>query len=113
MEVLVALAVFVFVTFSLTVGLIQMLRITGDTRDRAVATSLARTQIENLRLLNSTGHALVPTSNYPSSFTVTVAMTPSATSTCSTGSSRQVTVTVSWGTGGTHHSVSDDSELAC
>jgi hypothetical protein len=94
------------------VAIVGLLQATGAVHDRVAATNLARKQIDDLRLRNSTGHALVTTSTVPPQYTVTTTLNPTAVAVCSLGSVRSVTVTVSWGTA-PQRSVTIDSELAC
>jgi len=112
-EALVSIALFTVVAICSTVAIVNIVRVTNVSKSKVAATNLARQEIERLRLQNSTGRQLVsgpPVDTSP--FVVTTTMSPAATTDCAVGSSRAITVTVSWKSDGSH-AIRFDTAVAC
>lgn len=115
-EVLVAMTLFVIISVSALASLITLEQVTNMTQKRVTASNLARQEIERLRGENLSVSQLDAAATYPSvggtKYTITPTMAPGATVTCTAGSSRQVTVVVSWNASGAR-SVRYDTVLSC
>jgi prepilin-type N-terminal cleavage/methylation domain-containing protein len=111
-EVLVSITLFTIVSISTILALVNVIQLSHVTQSRIMALNLGRQQIDDLRLLNSTGHQLVSDLNVPPPFTLNTTMSPAATAVCAAGSSRAVTVVVSW-LATPARSVRLDTVLAC
>jgi prepilin-type N-terminal cleavage/methylation domain-containing protein len=115
-EVIVSIALFTVISFSVMFALVTLVKYTAVTQNRVAAANLARQEIEKLRGQNSTLSQLdvgASTVNLKgTSYTVTPVMSPAANTTCAAGASRNVTVTVTWNNSGTR-SVRYDTVLSC
>jgi prepilin-type N-terminal cleavage/methylation domain-containing protein len=115
-EVLVSLGLFVVISVTATYGLITTLKLTDVTKDRVVAANLATQELERLRSQNAANAQLDSTARTVTlrgqSFTVTPSLTPAATANCATGSSRKVSVIVTWNSNPAR-SARYDSVLSC
>jgi prepilin-type N-terminal cleavage/methylation domain-containing protein len=115
-EVIVSLALFVVLSVSATIAIVNLVQITRVTQSRVAAGNLARQEIERLRGQNSTVSQLDTSAQTVilkgTAFTLTPTMNPSASSVCAAGASRNVSVTVSWNNSGTR-SVRYDTVLSC
>jgi len=115
-EVIVSIALFTVISFSVMFALITLVKYTAVTQNRVAAANLARQEVEKLRGQNSTltqldvGAATVSLKG--TTYTVTPVMSPAANVTCAAGASRNVTVTVTWNNSGTR-SVRYDTVLSC
>jgi prepilin-type N-terminal cleavage/methylation domain-containing protein len=115
-EVIVSIALFTVVSFAVMMALVTLVKLTGVTQNRVAASNLARQEVEKLRGQNSTlsllDAAAFTIALKGTSYTVTPIMSPAATSTCTPGASRNVTVKVSWKDSSTR-SVRYDTVLSC
>jgi type II secretory pathway pseudopilin PulG len=115
-EAIVAFAIFIVMSVSATYGLISTIRLSNITQNRVAAANLAAQALEQLRLQNNASSQLDASVRAVvlrgTTFTVTPSLYPGATSTCSLGSSRRVTVTVTWPGSGSR-SPRYDSVLTC
>jgi Tfp pilus assembly protein PilV len=114
-EVLVSLGLFMVISLTALYGLVTTLKLTNVTKDRVAAAQLATQELERLRSqntkfqLDSTART-VTLHGIP--FTVTPSLTPAANGNCPTGSSRKVTVIVTWNSTPAR-SARYDSVLSC
>jgi type II secretory pathway pseudopilin PulG len=115
-EVIVSIALFTVISFSVMFALVTLVKYTAVTQNRVAAANLARQEIEKLRGQNSTLTQLDTGASTVSlkgtTYTVTPKMNPAANTTCAAGASRNVTVTVTWNNSGTR-SVRYDTVLSC
>ena len=115
-EVIVSIALFTVISFSVMFALVTLVKYTGVTQNRVAASNIARQEIEKLRGQNSTLSQLDAAASTVSlkgtNYTVTPVMSPAANVTCAAGASRNVTVTVTWNNSGTR-SVRYDTVLSC
>jgi type II secretory pathway pseudopilin PulG len=115
-EVIVSIGLFTVVSFAVMMALVTLVKLTGVTQNRVVASNLARQEVEKLRGQNSTlsllDAAAFTVALKGTSFTITPVMTPAATATCTPGASRNVTVKVSWKDSSTR-TVRYDTVLSC
>ena len=114
-EVIVSIALFTVMSVAATTSLVTIVKLTNRNENRVLAANLAREQVENLRLANTTAAAVLDEGSHnvqlkSKTFTVTTALNPVAAATCAAGSSRSTTVTVS--TAG-QQLVRYDAVLAC
>ena len=115
-EVVVSIALFTVISFSVMFALVTLVKYTAVTQNRVAAANLARQEIEKLRGQNSTlsqldiGAATVSLKG--TTYTVTPTMSPAANATCAPGAARNVTVTVTWNNSGSR-SVRYDTVLSC
>lgn len=114
-ETLVAFTVFMVVVGSASFWLVKTIQLTTRTRSSVVAANLAAQELEKIRSEHNTAEQLDSTAQtvvlQNTTFTVTPSLNPSLSGTCTTGSTRQVTVTVTWN--GATKPVSYASVLAC
>jgi Tfp pilus assembly protein PilV len=115
-EALVAFALFIVMSVSATYGLISTIRLSNVTQNRVAAANLAAQALEQLRMQNNASSQLDASVRTVvlrgTTFTVTPSLNPTATSGCPGGSSRRVTITVTWHGSGSR-SPRYDSVLAC
>ena len=115
-EVIVSIALFVIISFSVMFALVTLVKYTGVTQNRVAASNLARQEIEKLRGENSTLAQLDLTASTitlkGTSYTVTPLLSPAGNVSCAGGSSRNATVTVTWNDSGSR-SVRYDTVLSC
>ena len=115
-EVIVSIALFTVISFSVMFALVTLVKFTGVTQNRVAAANLARQEIEKLRGQNSTLSQLDVSASTVSlkgiTYTVTPVMTPAANATCAAGAFRNVTVNVTWNNSGSR-SVRYDTVLSC
>jgi prepilin-type N-terminal cleavage/methylation domain-containing protein len=115
-EVIVSIALFTIISFSVMLALITLVKYTGVTQNRVAAANLARQEVEKLRGENSTLSQLDLTASTVTlkgvSYTVTPRLSPAGNVTCAAGASRNATVTVTWNDSGTR-SVRYDTVLSC
>jgi Tfp pilus assembly protein PilV len=116
-EVIVAMSLFVIVSISTLIALVTLVQVTSNTQNRVAASNLARQEVERLRGENSTSSqldaaAITQTTVHGTTYTITPTMTPVSTVICNPGSSRQVTVVVSWNNSG-KRTVRYDTVLSC
>lgn len=114
-EVIVSIALFTVMSVAATTSLVTVVKLTNRNENRVLAANLAREQVENLRLANTTAAAVLDEGSHDvqlksKTFTVTTTLDPVAAATCAAGSSRRTTVTVS--TAG-QQLVRYDAVLAC
>jgi prepilin-type N-terminal cleavage/methylation domain-containing protein len=114
-EVIVSIALFTVMSVAATTSLVTVVKLTNRTENRVLAANLAREQVENLRLANTTSAAVLDEGSHDvqlknKTFTVTTTLDPVAAATCTAGSSRRTTVTV-WAAG--QQLVRYDAVLAC
>ena len=114
-ESVTAFTIFMIVASAATWWLVKTVQLTGLTRDRVTAANLATQQLEKLRGESNAGQSLDSGAKsvvvHGGTFTVTTSLTPGSTATCATGSSRQVSISVTWPAATTP--VRYDSVLAC
>jgi type II secretory pathway pseudopilin PulG len=114
-EAIVAFTIFMIVAGAALWWLVETTQATAIARDRVTALNIATGALEKLRAENSAGRVLLADQQtvtlHGTTFTVTQTLSPGATASCATGSTRSVSVVVSW-TGGPLP-VRDESELAC
>jgi prepilin-type N-terminal cleavage/methylation domain-containing protein len=99
-EVIVSIALFTIMSVAATTAMLTIIKLTNRTSNRVAASNLAREQIDNLRLQNSTSAALLDDGTHTiqlrnTTFTVTTTLNPTPIETCASGGSRQTSVTVS------------------
>jgi len=115
-EVIVSIALFTVVSFAVMMALVTLVKLTGVTQNRVVASNLARQEVEKLRGQNSTLSLLDAAASTVqlkgTTFTITPIMSPAANATCTPGAARNVTVKVSWNDSSTR-SVRYDTVLSC
>jgi len=115
-EVVVSIALFTVVSFAVMLALVTLVKLTGVTQNRVVASNLARQEVEKLRGQNSTLSLLDAAASTVqlkgTTYTVTPVMTPAANATCAPGASRNVTVRVSWNDS-SNRTVRYDTVLSC
>jgi type II secretory pathway pseudopilin PulG len=115
-EVVVSIAMFTVISFSVMLALVTLVKYTGVTQNRVAAANLARQEIEKIRLQNSTVNQLDSAAATVTlkgiTYTVTPIMSPAANSGCAAGATRNVTVTVTWNNSGSR-SVRYDTVLSC
>jgi type II secretory pathway pseudopilin PulG len=115
-EAMVAFALFTIMATTATFGLVQIIRATNTNKDRVAAANLATQEVERLRGQHNANQQLdsaaQTSSLHGTSFTVTPTLNPIATATCPDGTSRGVTVMVTWNGSGSHP-VRYDTVLAC
>jgi type II secretory pathway pseudopilin PulG len=115
-EAIVAFAIFIVMSVSATYGLISTIRLSNVTQNRVAAANLAAQALEQLRLQNNASSQLDASVRTVvlrgTTFTVTPLLYPTATSGCAGGSSRRVTVIVTWPGSGSR-SPRYDSVLTC
>jgi Tfp pilus assembly protein PilV len=115
-EVLVSIALFTVISFSVMFALVTLVKYTAVTQNRVAAANLARQEVEKLRLENSTlsqlDLAAATITLKGVSYTVTPLLSPAGNVTCTPGSYRNATVTVSWNSAGTR-TVRYDTVLSC
>jgi prepilin-type N-terminal cleavage/methylation domain-containing protein len=114
-EVLVAMTLFMIVSGAAIWWLVETMKLTGTVRDQVTASNLASQELEKIRAERNAGQQLdsgvSSVTLHNMTFSVKSLLNPSSKSTCATGSSRQVTVVVSWPSSAS--AVSLTSELAC
>lgn len=116
-EAVVSIALLGIVATAASYALVSLMVTTRTTQNRVAAGSLARQEVERLRLQSSTGRALDADPRTvvlkSTTYTVTPQLTPAATSPCDpVANSRAVSVVVSWAnTQG--RTVRYDTVLAC
>jgi len=114
-ESVVALTIFAVVAASATMWLVKTIQLTSITSGRTAAIAVAGQQLEKVREERNSGrqldsgNATVTLENR--SFTVDTTLNPAGDAACATGSTRQVTVSVTWP--GDSTPIRVDSELAC
>jgi type II secretory pathway pseudopilin PulG len=115
-EAIVAFTLFIIMSTAATYALVTTIRLSGVTQNRVAAANLAAQALEQLRLQNNATSQLDASVRtvtlHGTTSTVTPALFPSATSTCALGSSRHVTVIVTWPGSGSR-SPRYDSVLTC
>ncbi|HST46685.1 type IV pilus modification PilV family protein [Jatrophihabitans sp.] len=115
-EVIVSIALFTVVSFAVMMALVTLVKLTGVTQNRVVASNLARQEVEKLRGQNSTLSLLDAAASTVklkgTTFTITPILNPAASATCTPGASRNVTVKVSWNDS-SNRSVRYDTVLSC
>ena len=115
-EVIVSIALFTIISFSVMFALVTLVKYTAVTQNRVAAANLARQEIEKLRGENGTLSQLDLTASTITlkgvSYTVTPVLSPAGNVTCAAGASRNATVTVTWNDSGTR-SVRYDTVLSC
>lgn len=114
-ETVVAFTIFMILVGSATFWLVKTIQLTGTTRNRVAAANLAAQEVETIRGAHNNGKQLDATTHdvklHNTTFTVTPALSPGADDDCPTGSTRRVTVTVTWN--GSAKPVRYASVLAC
>jgi type II secretory pathway pseudopilin PulG len=97
-EAVISATILAFVIASTVYGLTQNVHLTGVAVDRTTAANLATQELEQLRNENANGRALDSGTStvtvHGIDYTVTPTMTPAATSSCTPGTPRRVTVSV-------------------
>lgn len=115
-EVIVALGLFTVMATTATWGLVTTLQLTNVTKDRVAAANLAAQELERLRSENANVEQLDSTPQtvtlHGLRFTVTPKLNPAAAVDCAPGSTRQVSVVVSWNSNPAR-TARYDSVLAC
>jgi prepilin-type N-terminal cleavage/methylation domain-containing protein len=115
-EVIVSIALFTVISFSVMFALVTLVKYTGVTQNRVAAANLARQEVEKLRGENSTLSQLDLTAATISlkgvTYTVTPVLSPAGNVTCAAGASRNATVTVTWHDSGSR-SMRYDTVLSC
>jgi Tfp pilus assembly protein PilV len=116
MEALVSFVLFTIMATTATWGLLNLIKLTGVTTNRTTAANLATQELERMRFESNTGHEVdsVPQTVklHGITYTVTPSASPAASDPCSTGSSRKISVIVTWNSTPAR-SARYDSELAC
>jgi Tfp pilus assembly protein PilV len=111
-EAIVAFTLFLVLVTSATWWLVKTVQLTTTNRDKVAAANLATQEMERLRSEANSGQQLDLTTHavtlHNTDYTVAPVFTP--TGSCATGSSRTVSVTVSWSGG---NPIRYDSVLAC
>jgi Tfp pilus assembly protein PilV len=111
-EAIVAFTLFLVLVTSATWWLVKTVQLTTANRDKVAAANLATQEIERLRSEANSGQQLDLTAHavtlHNTDYTVTPVFNP--TGSCATGSSRTVSVTVSWSGA---NPIRYDSVLAC
>lgn len=114
-EVLVALTLFMIVSAAAIWWLVETIKLTGTIRDRVAASNVATQELEKIRAERNSGQQLdsgtISVNLHDVTFSVQSVLNPSGAATCATGSSRQVTVVVTWPNSSS--GVRLTSELAC
>lgn len=114
-ESIVAFGIFIVISTAALWWLIDTVKLTGQNRDRITASALANQKLEKLRGESNAGQSLdsgtTPVTVHGITYTVTTSLTPGSTDNCDTGSSRQVSVSVTWS--GASAPIRYDSVLAC
>lgn len=114
-ESIVAFAIFIVISTAALWWLIDTVKLTGENRDRITASALANQQLEKVRNESNGGQVLDSGSNpvtvHGITYTVKTTLNPISTAPCDTGSSRQLTVSVTWS--GASTPIRYDSVLAC
>ena len=105
-EVIVSIALFTVISFSVMFALITLVKYTGVTQSRVAAANLALQEDERLRGENGT------VTLKGTSYTVTPLLSPAGNVTCTPGSYRKATVKVSWNDSGSR-TVRYDTVLSC
>lgn len=116
LESVIAFGIFMIVLVSVSSMLVSAGRLTTTTRDRTAAANLAAEQIELMREQNANGQGVNtggPILLRGITYTVAVSAFPAFNGACASGSSRQVSVTVSWNGGDGQHATRDDTVIAC
>lgn len=116
LESVIAFGMFMIVFVTVSSLLVSNGRLTTNTRDRTAATNLASQQIELMREQAANGQGVNlggPISLKGVVYTVGVSATPTFASSCASGSSRQVSVIVTWTGQDGPHSTRDDTVIAC
>jgi type II secretory pathway pseudopilin PulG len=115
-EVIVSIALFTVISFSVMFALVTLVKYTAVTQNRVSAANLARQEIEKLRGENGTLSQLDLTASTITlkgvSYTVTPQLSPAGNVTCTPGASRNATVTVRWNDSGSR-TVRYDTVLSC
>lgn len=115
-EVIVSIALFTVISFSVMFALVTLVKYTGVTQSRVAAANLARQEVEKLRGENSTLSLLDPGASTVTlkgtTYTITPVLSPAANATCNPGAARNVTVKVTWNNSGSR-SVRYDTVLSC
>jgi len=115
-EVIVSIALFTIISFSVMFALVTLVKYTAVTQNRVAAANLARQEIEKLRGENGTLSQLDLTASTITlkgvSYTVTPLLSPAGNATCTPGSYRNATVKVSWNDSGSR-TVRYDTVLSC
>jgi type II secretory pathway pseudopilin PulG len=115
-EVIVSIALFTVISFSVMFALVTLVKYTGVTQNRVAAANLARQEVEKLRGQNSTLSLLDSAASTVTlkgtTYTVTPILSPAANAICAAGAARNVTVQVSWNNSGSR-SVRYDTVLSC
>jgi len=115
-EVIVSIALFTVISFSVMFALVTLVKYTAVTQNRVAAANLARQEVEKLRGENSTLSQLDLTAATITlkgvNYTVRPVLSPAGNVTCAAGASRNATVTVTWNDSGSR-SVRYDTVLSC
>jgi type II secretory pathway pseudopilin PulG len=115
-EVIVSIALFTVISFSVMFALVTLVKYTGVTQSRVAAANLARQEVEKLRGENSTLSQLDSAASTVTlkgtTYTITPVLSPAANATCNPGAARNVTVKVTWSNSGSR-SVRYDTVLSC
>ena len=115
-EVIVSIALFTVISFSVMFALVTLVKYTAVTQNRVSAANIARQEIERLRGENSTLSQLdlTPTTVTlkGTNYTVTPLLSPAGNVSCTPGSFRNATVKVSWNDSGSR-TVRYDTVLSC
>lgn len=115
-EAIVAFAVFIVMSVSATYGLISTIRLSNVTQNRVAAANLANQAVEQLRLQNNANSQLNASARTVvlrgTTFTVTPVLNPISTASCPLGTTRLVTVIVTWNGSGSR-APRYDTVLSC
>ncbi len=114
-EVIVSIVLFTVMSVAATTAILTTVKLTNRNENRVLAANIAREQIENLRLANTTSASVLDEGTHSvqlknKTFMVTTALSPSAGTSCTSGSWRLTTVTV---TAAGQQLVRYDAVLAC
>lgn len=114
-ESVVALTLFAVVAASATAWLVKTIQLTSANRGRNTAIAVAGQQLERVREERNSGRQLdagtTAVTLQSATYTVTTTLYPAYNAACQTGSTREVSVSVTWP--GNIQPVRVDSELAC
>lgn len=114
-ESVVALTIFAVVAASATLWLVKTIQLTSTNRGRNAAIAIAGQQLEKIREERNSGRELdsgtAAVALQSASYTVTTTLNPAFNADCATGSTREVSVSVTWP--GATIPIRVDSELAC
>jgi type II secretory pathway pseudopilin PulG len=115
-EALVAFVLFIVMSVSATYALVSTIRLSHMTQNRVAAANLANQAVEQLRLQNNANSQLDASTRTVvlrgTRFTVTPVLNPISTAACPLGTTRKVTVIVSWNGSGAR-SPRYDTVLSC